>query len=377
MGRRRRPVSRRRTERRGQRRRRAQLWAGLRSAVAWQLQRALALGLVLALGAGAWWLLEPTGARQAPMASLVAVPSVESPSPIVPPAESAIPVPVPAASPLPPAHTQPRKGAPETATVTRPRSPAVDTRPTWLRNAVATPEANGRPMIAIVIDDLGIDRRNADRVVALPGPLTLAFMTYAHNVADQARAARAAGHELLVHVPMEPDATGLNAGPNVLSVDIPPDVLRQRIDWALSRFDGYVGMNNHMGSRFTASAPGMTLLLAELHRRGLLFLDSRTTAQTVAAAVARQANVPFAERNVFLDNESSASAVWLQLRRVETVARQKGFAVAIGHPHAGTIDALAKWLPTLGEKGFVLVPVSAIVKLHMAPQFANIGRSGL
>jgi polysaccharide deacetylase 2 family uncharacterized protein YibQ len=238
----------------------------------------------------------------------------------------------------------------------------MDMPPAWLRNAVATPEIHGRPMIAIVIDDLGIDRHNADRVVALPGPLTLAFMTYAHDVANQARTARAAGHELLVHVPMEPDATGLTAGPDVLSVDIPPDMLRQRIDWALSRFDGYVGINNHMGSRFTASAPGMALLFAELHRRGLLFLDSRTTAQTVAAAVARQAEVPFAERNVFLDNESSASAVWLQLRRVETVARQKGFAVAIGHPHSGTIDALAKWLPTLGEKGFVLVPVSAIVK---------------
>jgi polysaccharide deacetylase 2 family uncharacterized protein YibQ len=222
-------------------------------------------------------------------------------------------------------------------------------------------------MIAIVIDDLGIDRHNADRVVALPGPLTLAFMTYARDVAGQARAARAAGHELLVHVPMEPAAAGLNAGPNVLGVDIPPDVLRQRIDWALSRFDGYVGINNHMGSRFTASAPGMTLLLTELHRRGLLFLDSRTTAQTVAAAVAQQVTVPFAERNVFLDNESSASAVWVQLRRVETVARQKGFAVAIGHPHAGTIDALAKWLPTLSEKGFVLVPVSTIVKRNMAP----------
>jgi polysaccharide deacetylase 2 family uncharacterized protein YibQ len=298
------------------------------------------------------------------MASLVTVPSLDVPSPSAPAAEITEPAPAPAPSVAPPplAHTEPPTGTMAPATASRPRSPAVDAQPTWLRNAVAAAETNGRPMIAIVIDDLGIDRHNADRVVALPGPLTLAFMTYAHDVADQAHAARAAGHELLVHVPMEPDATGLNAGPNVLSTEVSPDVLRQRIDWALSRFDGYVGINNHMGSRFTASTPGMALLFAELHRRGLLFLDSRTTAQTVAAAVAQQASVPFAERNVFLDNESSASAVWVQLRRLETVARQKGFAVAIGHPHNGTIDALAKWLPTLGEKGFVLVPVSAIVK---------------
>jgi polysaccharide deacetylase 2 family uncharacterized protein YibQ len=333
----------------------------LRSAVGRQLKQALALGVVLALGAGAWWLLEPTTVRQTPMAGFVTVQPIDPPSPLPPPAEIAAPAPLPSPPQSPP-QAEPQTPPAERATVTRPRSPAMDTPPAWLRNAVAAPETNGRPMIAIVIDDLGIDRHNADRVVALPGPLTLAFMTYAHDVAGQARAARAAGHELLVHVPMEPDAAGLNAGPNVLSTEVPPDVLRQRIDWALSRFDGYVGINNHMGSRFTASTPGMTLLLAELHRHGLLFLDSRTTAQTVAAAVARQAGVPFAERNVFLDNESSASAVWVQLRRVETVARQKGMAVAIGHPHDGTIDALATWLPTLSEKGFVLVPVSAIVK---------------
>jgi hypothetical protein len=335
--------------------------AGLRATITQQLRRALALGVVLALAAGAWWLLEPTNARPTPMASLVMSLPAE-PQPLVPPSPSETAPSAPAATVASPPLARAEPGPGATATIARPRSPSMDARPAWQRNAVAVPETNGRPMIAIVIDDLGIDRHNASRVIALPRPLTLAFMTYAHDVADQARAARAAGHELLVHVPMQPEAAGLDAGPNVLSVDISPDVLRQRVDWALTRFDGYVGINNHMGSRFTASPPGMTLLFAELHRRGLLFLDSRTTAQTVAPAIARQADVPFAERNVFLDNESSAGAVWLQLRKVEAVARQKGFAVAIGHPHDGTIEALAKWLPTLSEKGFVLVPISAIVK---------------
>jgi len=236
----------------------------------------------------------------------------------------------------------------------------------WRRNAVAVADPQGRPMIAIVIDDLGLDRRNADRVVQLPGPLTLSFMTYADDLPTQTRAAHGAGHELLVHVPMEPLDAHLNAGFNVLRPDLPPDELRRRIDWALSRFDGYVGINNHMGSRFTADAAGMAVLFAELHRRGLLFLDSRTTPATVAGAMAARYTVPFAGRNIFLDNEASAEAVWTQLMKVEADARHAGFAVAIGHPHDATIAALARWLPTLSQRGFALVPISRMVERNVA-----------
>ena len=221
-------------------------------------------------------------------------------------------------------------------------------------------------MIAIVIDDLGLDRRNADRVVQLPGPLTLSFMTYAEDLPAQTRAAHAAGHELLVHVPMQPLDDDLSAGFNVLRPELPPGELVRRIDWALSRFDGYVGINNHMGSRFTADANGMALLFMELHRRGLLFLDSRTTPVTVGPAMAARYGVPFAGRNVFLDNETSADAVWAQLTKTEADARRAGMAVAIGHPHDGTIVALAQWLPTLRQRGFALVPISRIVERNLA-----------
>lgn len=236
----------------------------------------------------------------------------------------------------------------------------------WRRNAVAVADPQGRPMIAIVIDDLGLYRRNADRIVQLPGPLTLSFMTYADDLAAQTRAAHAAGHELLVHVPMQPLDSDLNAGFNVLRPDLPPEELRRRIEWALSRFDGYVGINNHMGSRFTADTGGMAVLFAELQRRGLLFLDSRTTPATAGAAMAARYGVPFVSRNVFLDNEVSAAAVWAQLTKVEADARGTGFAIAIGHPHDGTIAALAQWLPTLNQRGFALVPISRIVERNVA-----------
>ncbi len=245
-------------------------------------------------------------------------------------------------------------------------APVPSDQQAWRRNAVAVADPQGRPMIAIVIDDLGLDRRNADRVVQLPGPLTLSFMTYADDLATQTRLAHAAGHELLVHVPMQPLDSGLNAGLNVLRPDLPAEELRRRIEWGLARFDGYVGINNHMGSRFTADPGAMAVLFAQLHRRGLLFLDSRTTPVSVGDAMAARYDVPFASRNIFLDNDSSFEAVWTQLTRAEADARRTGAAVAIGHPHDGTIAALAEWLPTLGKRGFTLVPISRIVERNLA-----------
>ncbi|WP_162912930.1 divergent polysaccharide deacetylase family protein [Rhodospirillaceae bacterium SYSU D60014] len=221
-------------------------------------------------------------------------------------------------------------------------------------------------MIAIVIDDLGLNRINAKRVIALPGPLTLAFMTYAKDLDRQTRAARAAGHELIVHLPMEPLGDRFDSGPNTLEVDLPPDELLRRLRWGLTRFGGYVGINNHMGSRFTGWDTGMALVLEELRARGLLFLDSRTIGNSVAKQVAQTVGVPYAGRDVFLDNESSAEAVRERLAETETIARRYGFAVAIGHPHDGTIEALSGWLPTLAERGYVLVPISGIVRRNLA-----------
>jgi polysaccharide deacetylase 2 family uncharacterized protein YibQ len=237
--------------------------------------------------------------------------------------------------------------------------------PVWLRNAVATPDTGNRPVIAVVIDDLGLNRVNTARVSALPGPLTLAFLTYGGDLRRQTEAGRRAGHELIVHMAMEPLGANIDAGPDVLRAADPPGQLMAQLKQNLEAFDGYVGINNHMGSRFTASEPDMRLVLGELKRRGLLFLDSRTTATSVGAAVATQLGVPFAERDVFLDNVQAADAVEARLAEVERIARSRGEAIAIGHPHDATIAALAAWLPTLAERGFALVPLSTIVKRKM------------
>jgi polysaccharide deacetylase 2 family uncharacterized protein YibQ len=231
--------------------------------------------------------------------------------------------------------------------------------PKWLRNAVAAPPTEGRYRIAVIIDDLGLSQVAFDRVAALPAPLTLAILSYAPEAPSLARAARAAGHEVLVHVPMEPEGH-VNPGPHALTTEQTREAFEQQLNWGLDRFDGYVGINNHMGSKVTASTERMGWLFEELERRGLMFVDSRTTKETVAPVLAQHFGLPFAERDVFLDNEFGADAVEAQLKILEGEARKYGYAVAIGHPHAGTIAALRAWLPTLANRGIVLVPVSDI-----------------
>ncbi len=233
----------------------------------------------------------------------------------------------------------------------------------WRRFAAVAPETGGRPMIAVVIDDMGIDRKRSARVIGFRGPLTLSFLAYADDLGTQTAAAAAAGHELLVHLSMEPDSATVDPGPNVLMSGLEPGELRRRLRWGLSRFEAYVGINNHMGSRFTADAAGMTVVMEEIKSRGLLFLDSRTTDKTVAAALARRAGVPFAERNIFLDHVDDVATVQGRLAELERLARRTGFAVAIGHPRDATLTALAAWLEEVEGRGFVLVPLTAVVDL--------------
>jgi hypothetical protein len=253
---------------------------------------------------------------------------------------------------------------------------AARAQPAWQRNAAAyTAPQPETPRIAIVIDDLGLNRPNARETLKLPGPLTLAFMTYAPGPGELARAARRAGHELLVHVPMQPSDHATDPGPKVLSSDLDRSELLARLDWGLSRFDGYVGINNHMGSAFTRDAEGMRTVLAELKRRGLMFLDSRTIGGSVAGSLAQEMGVAHATRDVFLDNRRDVAAIRAQLEEAERIARKTGSAVAIGHPYDETIQALSAWLPTLAEKKIALVPISALAE-GRGPDVARLPGTG-
>lgn len=276
--------------------------------------------------------------------------------------EEALPAEVFVAPPPPPPPKAEADAPVEVAAI--PTAPPPKSLPSWQRNAVPAPRADGRPMVAIVIDDLGMDRRRTSDVAGLPGPLTLSFLTYADDLGEQTDKARLAGHELMLHVPMEPSSRTVDPGPNVLLTTLDAAEIRRRLDWGLSRFGGYVGINNHMGSKFTADPKAMGVVMDDLSRRGLLFLDSRTGPHTVGRAEARRFGVPIVERNIFLDNENEVPAVLARLAEVEAIARKTGEAIAIGHPRDATIEALAGWLPALRDMGLVLVPISAIAMKH-------------
>ncbi|MCW5736869.1 MAG: divergent polysaccharide deacetylase family protein [Enhydrobacter sp.] len=238
---------------------------------------------------------------------------------------------------------------------------AAASEQSWRRNAVPFGDLNGKPLIAIVIDDVGLDRPRSKLAWELPGPLTMSFLPYARDVRDQAKAARARGHELMLHMPMEPSGRA-DPGPNALLVSLTDAELKRRATMALDSFDGYVGVNNHMGSRFTTFKPGMENVLRQFKARGLLFLDSRTSPQSVGDQLAQELGVPSVARHVFLDDDESLDAIRRRLAETEVVARRQGFAVAIGHPHEATIQALVEWLPTVAAKGFVLAPTTAALR---------------
>jgi polysaccharide deacetylase 2 family uncharacterized protein YibQ len=278
------------------------------------------------------------------------------------PAPARLSEPAKPAPPPAPATAPPTAPAPAPAQVTPPSSSEL---PAWRRFAAVVPQAvEDRKLIAIVIDDMGVDRRRSQRAAALPAPLTLSWLPYAQDVGQQAAAARSAGHEILLHAPMQPQGHE-DPGPSALLTSLSSDEIRRRLDADLDRLPEAVGLNNHEGSLFTRDARAMAPVIDELKRRGLLFLDSRTTGASVAADAARTASVPYAIRDVFLDNVQTVEAVRAQLAEVEAIARRRGFAVAIGHPHDATIEALEPWLRGLAARGFVQVPISVIVKYRI------------
>ena len=243
--------------------------------------------------------------------------------------------------------------------------PIEGPKPLWLRNARTIPDTHGLPIIALVIDDVGLDRKRAERAMRLPAPVTLSFMTYAPEAFSQAQEAIALGHEIMVHFPMEPDNPHIDPGPHALRVGESATEIEQNLAWGLGQFAGYVAVNNHMGSKFTRDAEGMRIVMQELKARGLFFLDSRTTASTVGPGIAREVGLPHLERDVFLDNIDTREEVSARLAELERTARHYGYAIAIGHPRDITLGVLEKWTAEIQSRGLALVPISGVMRLRL------------
>lgn len=230
----------------------------------------------------------------------------------------------------------------------------------WQRFAAPSPPADGRPRVVVVLDGLGIDHARTERAIALNAPLELSFVAYADDLARETEAARRAGHELLVHVPIAALSQRTDAGS--VAVAVPRDELLRRLRWDLTRFSGYVGVYDHMDLTFADSGGASETLIDELKARGLLVMELRTPSRSAVASVAQRLGVPHAARDLFLDDKLDAAAIAANLRALEELARRRGVAIAIGHAQDATLAALAQWLPTLPEKGLALAPLSAVVE---------------
>lgn len=346
----------------------------------------LVLGILLGIGIGFGLAMLPPApvstpvAMEVPAAKPAALPVVEKQAVVEkkkaepkPAAAAALAPAAPEPQPAPELQPAPDSSASVPGTsalqpvsqVVAPQSAALlpeQAAPLWLRNAAAFQDPGTRPMIAIVLDDVGVAPQNARAALELPAPIVLSIMTYAEKGAAFASEARQRGHEVMVHMPMQPMSASVDPGPNALTIGLDAAEIRRRVDWGLTRFAGYVGFNNHMGSKFTQDAAGMRPVLEVAKERGLLFLDSKTIAGSVGDTLAAEMGLTHIARDVFLDDTLTEAAIARQLAVVEAIARKRGYAVAIGHPHPATIAVLKRWLPTMAARGIAIVPLTAIVK---------------
>jgi polysaccharide deacetylase 2 family uncharacterized protein YibQ len=224
------------------------------------------------------------------------------------------------------------------------------------------PDEKKKPLACIIIDDMGYDRKLADRFLGLNVPLTFSMLPFSPFQEDIARAAEKKGMEIMLHLPMEPDEyPRVDPGPGALLTSMSPDELIRQLTSDIRSVPGAKGVNNHMGSRLTAVSSQMHQVFSILKKEGLFFIDSRTTVNTLCKPSARLLQVPFAERDIFLDHVTTADFVQRQIRKLIEEAEKNGRVVAIGHPHEVTVQVLKDMMPEL-QKKVRLVPASKLVE---------------
>ena len=218
------------------------------------------------------------------------------------------------------------------------------------------------PRIAIIVAGLGVsDSATSDAISKLPGPVTLSFMPYGTEVASQVARARSQGHEVLLQVPMEPfDYPNNDPGPQTLLTTLAPQQNMERLYWLMSRFQGYVGIENAMGARFTSSEQPFTQVLRETGKRGLIFVDDGSNPRSLAGRLAGASNTPFAKADVVIDSVTTPVEIDRALGRLEAAAREQGTAVGVSSALPASIEHIAKWAKGLESRGVVLVPITAV-----------------
>ena len=220
-----------------------------------------------------------------------------------------------------------------------------------------------RPRIAIIVGGLGMSLSTTQAAVdTLPPGVTLAFSPYGSELQGLVSAARGNGHEVTLEVPLEPyDYPNNDPGQNTLLAASPLTDNAARLKWVMSRVTGYAGLINNEGAKFLASQKDTKMLLEDAQRRGLYFLDSGNSDQSLARDAARMTGVHFARADVTVDRIVARDAIEKELADLEKTAMQKGFAVGVAQAYPTSIEMIRFWAKGLEQKGFALVPVSGVV----------------
>jgi polysaccharide deacetylase 2 family uncharacterized protein YibQ len=219
----------------------------------------------------------------------------------------------------------------------------------------------GTATLAILIDDLGVNLTEGQRVLRLPGPVACAILPHQHYSRRLAEEARASHKEVLLHLPMESEEAH-ETGPGRIDATMPLLEMRAALDYGLETVPHAIGINNHMGSLLTRQREPMQRLMRAIRQRGhLFFVDSRTTPASVAAEAARAEGIPMIARDVFLDNDRDERAIEKQFDEIVRIARSRGTALAIGHPYPETLAVLERRLPQLRAAGVELAPVAGLL----------------
>jgi len=215
--------------------------------------------------------------------------------------------------------------------------------------------------VAIVFDDAGGSTEDVEEIIAIGRPVTVAVLPGLAHSSEVARRAAAAGLEVILHLPVE--AAGRQPlGPYGVTTAMSDAEIQATVRDALRTVPGAVGVNNHMGSLGTADRRLMRAVLAVARERGLYFVDSRTTPETVAAETAAELGVPRADRTIFLDNVDDEEAIRAEVQRLISLARTRGEAIAIGHAHRSTPRVVAQMRDEFDRQGVELVPLSILVR---------------
>lgn len=228
--------------------------------------------------------------------------------------------------------------------------------------------ADKRPRVAIVVTGLGLSAAATESAIqGLPGSVTLAFAPYSKRLNDWIRLARAAGHEVLINVPMEPtNYPAYDPGPQTLLTSLNAEGNLDRLLWSLSRGTGYVGVVDFLGSRFTTSRNHMRPVLKAINDRGLLYLDSGSSPRSISRIVARDVKVAWAMATLTVDQRASRTEIDRKFGELEQRAKRDKRAIGIASPYPVTLERIANWVRQLEARGIAIAPVSALAQTAAA-----------